>query len=328
MSLAKQILSITKMFEAKEIFWHGTTTNAAKKIMKMGFLPTGKREQRWGADTGGLASYPGNYFTQNLVTATGAAAESCRTFGGSSVIIEVQIETRESYPDEDVIPEMRTVLPYSFQEVTLYLLTTWSAMQLLQSVDEGDASAKEMYEKILERAADDWIKQSMWSTQDKRGNVENVFQKLRPILKEWARVTLEIFTREDEGFEHHAGKEPEEYRNLEDKVLSYLRGFPSRVVKTDFTRNVRVKEPIGFRGANRILSIVALPFMTGMYDSELSKVLPSGEMYSWLVVYGTPSERLKKEYSERESSNFNVRRGTLEDVDNLWDHYKSILDKV
>lgn len=323
MSLANRVLFEIRMCEEKEIFWHGTTSRAAKKIMKKGFLPGGRREQVWGEDTQGLASYPGNYFSQNIMTSIGAAAEAVRQFGGYETLIEVQIETRTSFPDEDVIPEMSFILPRAFQKHTKYLLNQWGAKQLLKAVEEGDGNSEEVYDGVIEEAIEEWVREITFNVEKVQGNFDVLsrYPNLRQLLRGWAAVTFEAIAEGGDRFMNSNRDEPEGYRGFEKKILDMMKGLPSRVVKRPFSRHVRIAEPFGFRGANRIVAIVVLPFQVGTEIEGIRDLVPVEDRYGWMVIYGNPSEDMKSQYAERMTDKFEIRRGSLEDIDSLYDNY-------
>lgn len=315
MTVSEQIISL---LEEREVMWHGTTSLSAEKILKQGFLPSGKRLQRWDAKEKGLASYTGNYFTRNLRTAIGAAGDACRTFGGSETVIEVQVETRTSFLDEDLVPEMGNMVVQAFQNKTKHLLNMWGAGSILDAAAGGDKDAKVLYEELMEASVDLWMElllvygRSEESVEAEKGRLN----RIRPLLRRWAQVSFKAVADIGEHFAGHRELEPEEYREIEQQVLDATRGLPS-VATGGFSRNVRVKEPFSFKGSNRILSVVVLPFQTGRYDTERLKDVPKLDQYGWLVVYGSPSQELRDQYSDRMTRNFSVKSGSFRDVERL-----------
>lgn len=311
MSFARDILRITKMCEEREIFWHGTHLKALRKILKTGFDHREKRQRIWGKETGGLESYPGNYFTKRLSTAIASAHKASHMFGGPECIVEVQLETRTSLHDEDNMQDMKISLKYGYSKCYPgAVLGKYSAEGLMNLGPKAVRS-------VLNAAVEEWLKDCDYAPSGPRP-VPQALERLKPLLYRWAEITLKKVLENGESFLHSHRDEGPEYRELEGKILGSLRGSPARRKQDVYSRNVRVDEPVTFSGSNKILSAVVLPFQYFEGSGDFKRELTTEEQYGMFVLYGTPSWELEEGYQEYVGGEYEIWNGNFNDLSNLY----------
>lgn len=299
--------------------------------MKTGFSVGEIKNKVWDSSTEGKESFEGSYFTQNLMTAYGAAGAAKRKFGGSYAFIEVQIETRTSLYDEDVIPKMVDVVKMAWNKYNRdkngqgYLLTPHSAQALLDSMEKPD-SEKHSYEmkssdieEYLETVITVWIEGHFaYNEKVAEKELNPAFREaLTPLLKEQAIEALKLNAREDiqaSSMTHWVGH----YRDLTKQIVSKLRGLSARV-RSNYANHIRVDTPIGFSGANKITAIIVQ-----CAEYPYAEVASEAGIPRLVAVYGTPSEVFLKAYRERVGEDPSWVRGTFKDAEDFTQKAKSL----
>lgn len=317
MKTAREILSITRLCEKREIFWHGTHIKALRKILKTGLDHKEKRQRVWGEETNGLESYPGNYFTQRLSTALVNATGATQKFGGPSCLIEVQLETRTALHDEDNMQEMKVSLKYAYsKEYPGINLDKYSAEGLMNL---GPDAVK----RVLDSAVGEWVNDCLFNPEapNPHPTVPKALERLYPILYRWAEVSLEQTVMYGGSFLDNYRNESPEYRELEDKVIMALRGSPARRKKDIFSRNVRVDDPVTFSGANKILSAIVFPFKFSRAYATLSDDIMDDERDGIFVLYGNPSNEFYEAYSKYNEGAYESWRGNFNDLSKLYSDF-------
>lgn len=298
--------------ESREIFFHGTTLRAARKILKAGLDPSQKREVVWDENEGGLKSFGGTYFAKRLNTAIHSGWQATKKFGSVPVVVEARIETRSAHFDEDVVPNMVHHMFWSFSEINKgWLLTKYSMKSLMQGdIQGGKRDVDEWVDKSIEAWVDDYFR-------DEPRNPALV-TKIRPLLDAWVRAGIEGILKYGDSFQSKASRVAGPYIDAMKNVIDALRSEPARRLKKRFSRNIRVDDPVKFKGSNQILSVICLPFQ-GSIDSELRiqvKELSDSERMSIFVVYGKVSDEFIKKYEEETTGNsdYKIRSGSIQDL--------------
>lgn len=288
MKISRQIL---RLCEAKEIFWHGTTSLAARKILKTGLSADEKRKRVWDETTRGKESYPGTYLTQNIITAIGSANNAVRKFGGYPVVFETMIETRTALYDEDIMPDMVDMVLRTYSIKTGYLLNDYGAKSLLE-----DEERKEFLDKLMEDSAKAWFSQmsSDWDRPTPKTFLNpEAFLNIKDLLVELAWVSFRMIAELDVAA-GHLGNKTGRYRELLDQINRKLEGMPSGFQGSSFLRNIRTTKPVTFKGSNRITGAVT---GLGKYEDR-----------TLYVLYGRMSDKFMKDFKERQGDFKNVIR--------------------
>lgn len=280
--------------EAKEIFFHGTSSVLAKKILSQGFDPDPKQKV-WSQDKAHLASFIGAYFTDNILTAVSAARNATDKFNGDMAFFTVQLETRTGLYDEDQLPEIQYQLG---QEV----LSIWGR-RLVGSTAAAILQDKAALNDIVKNSVDSWFDYYCKFRPDKDlpQLTKQFKQKLRPLITNWAYTFMQEMAKTDDyksdDFRLYPNKNSA-IRMAVNKVMNAMRGKVART--SDWQKNIRIDEPVGFRGSNRILSLSVIPRHYGEYD-----IVPI------TLVYGDNKEFLKA-WETKMGSRYTVERGQLQ----------------
>jgi len=247
--------------EAKELYFHGTSSNLAKNILSQGFTPDPKQKV-WSQDKGHLASFVGSYFTQNVVTAISSASGAVKKFGGDCAIFFVQLETRTGLYDEDDITDVSYQVSQAYKD-------TVSRNNFVPSIARGLLKS-DKYKSVVDLAITKWV--SYYNKYD-RGEYQQklagpALSRLEPLLRKWIETyILELSKVKDdfdsERFSAYPNANPA-MRKAVNNVMNAMRGEVSRREKKPDSLhlgglNIRIDSPIGFRGSNRILGLVTYP---------------------------------------------------------------------
>jgi oligoribonuclease (3'-5' exoribonuclease)/8-oxo-dGTP pyrophosphatase MutT (NUDIX family) len=255
-----------------EIYYHGTSSEFAKEILSKGLLPEPPK-RAWDEGTS-LESFPGVYLTTNILSAIQAAGASIKKYGGHPVVFEVQVEKKTGLLDEDELPGLLT----SLDKANNFLLNEYYAKQFMDP--KADEATKKWEEEYLLKGTEfylarlkDYIGHELHEEEKKR---------LRPLIKDWGRAWIKqiALTHRDEQ------KKIPEFRTAMDKVIRALKILP----KMEWKTNIRITNPIGFRGANKILSATAF----------VNYPRPeTDEAYILKPLYGKPSQKMVDAFQAR-----------------------------
>jgi hypothetical protein len=263
------------LLEERRPFFHGTTSNNLRTILKVGMNPDPKSKV-WGSDDHAQKeSYLGTYFASNIRIAWSSAINAVNKFGGDKIIVEAQIQTRSAKIDEDELPHARFALQNAMK--MLYpgtLLVRSTAESLLENPKLNE---------FLETAAILWmrdlasyLKQGMPKLSQQQKYI------LLPLAEKYILAELK-FTAEHEGSQSYHEVEPPEKRKALSDIMDALGSITARMdYDGAMGSNVRVTEPVTFKGANKILSI------TQIDDSESPYILKP--------LYGSPSQVFLKQF--------------------------------
>lgn len=304
---ATKVIELISLIERRDLFWHGTCSVLARRIMKSGFVPKPTKKV-YGADRGSIESFPGTYFTQNFMTAYSTSHEAVRRFGGVPVIFEVVVETRTATYDEDVLPDMSMIIGNGFQEVYGRLMTDRTVKYAFEESDEGASQ----FDKLLDICADKWISrfknnQANIIIGDRPGGLSIQDEsKIRELLKKWAFALLQLFDERSWG----SSDESAEVRKIRNSLYKSLTGSPSRNLGDPFLRSLRVVDPVGFKGSNRIVGAVEFPNdMTRWDNREPKSPIPTLIVST---VYGTsPSETMLQAIRVSVTDDIKLEKGRL-----------------
>ena len=279
----------------REVLWHGTSSIVTPRILTEGFVPA-PRHKRWGPETGYRASFYGSYFTNNWMTAYSAAGNAVDTFGGERVIFEVQIELRTALIDEDHLPDGPTFLAHANNRS---FILTKDAFEILT-----EPELKKYGEKFIENGVQDYWRQLEWDLVRTRDNHlrQEAHDALYPFIWNYMYETLwaaaNIYDPHDPW---HTSREYSERRDETPAVrkaradlILKMRGLVNKWPPEAFNiRNVRIDQPIRFRGANKILNAVRIdePSEDGQ---QVSATIDNP--YELVALYGCVSENFIEQF--------------------------------
>lgn len=264
------------LIAAPRTFWHGTTDLNLQTILSRGLDPDETDRTVWGkkpepqrqpdqsdADyrydfgnyiqTEQKRSYGGSYFSLNWMTAYSSAGKAKRDFGGNRLIVAAVIEPRSSSVllDEDVVPDPVSAISAAFGvAVNDYWLANWvvngyrglgkAADELLRifSYNHPPADPRRIQSgrdkaAVMIRA---WVERDLSAAFASRRTSYNTPYTL-PDIKTWD------------------WRQKEEAYRVAVTDFSKTMGWAANVPDGAFSHNVRVTEPVGFAGANRVAMI-------------------------------------------------------------------------
>jgi hypothetical protein len=243
MSLSRLTEVLHRLNEAKELFWHGTSSNRLKSILSQGFNPTIKDElKQYGKHAGSIASFEGTYFSKNALTASSNATTVARYENAYEAVIEVVLETRSVLYDEDSLPLIEDVLDTACYKHLGRSFDQYTASSLLR--DAGS----ELLSDVIDSAVEEWRRRvALWGEEKDKRRLD----PLNSLLKEWASLVIDFYSERGRSLRRN---EPEAIRKVRGRVYSKLRGIPAYYRQGDFSYKVRATQPVGFSGANRIVA--------------------------------------------------------------------------
>lgn len=256
MRLSLQILSLC---EAQERVYHGTSSSMVREILKKGLVPDPKKKV-WDADSN-LESFYGVYFTADPLTAENAAVDASNKFGGIPCIVEAVIQTKMTLPDEDHMPNMRNISGDVF-----YKAMYDHSIKRHQDIEFA------LENELIERATDMWMEQLFSKPLSKRFS-KQALSRIRIQVQIFAKIAIAIL-KFSQINNKYVKELYERYDNQRRKVAETLRSVVSRY-DLGYPRNFRLDQTVGFKGRNKIVSII---------------MLDGNEPDTVRVLYGDPSE--------------------------------------
>jgi len=259
------------------LMWHGTTTKFLRSIKKQGFVPTPKNKV-WADDPDSQhspqrtrASLKGTYFTTNFMTAVSSAGNAKRKFGGDYLIVAARIQPRSGAADEDSI---RYHLERVFDDLVGRPSRWWglrahdskqwddNLKHLIRSVHNKLATGREPVptQALIDyaNAELDYAVAKESKTRRELDMRRDVWDGIQQALEKQGLDYEELRTREKAFWDGPVvwptdiGKAEQEYLKAIDKLTKHYRKSGTRD-KGFGGFNVRIEEPVDFRGRNRIL---------------------------------------------------------------------------
>lgn len=273
------VLSDLTEAHRRTLMYHGTSSKFLRPIMVSGVVPN-PPQKFWDKDTdasqsmGSRASLEGSYWTTNLLTATSAAWNAQKKFGGNQLLVMAEIVQQAAYADEDsvkytvdgawgqmakqlfgVVPDAISHLAWSWfgthqgQNYREKMIETFSTdlHGLLRLSDAHPLNynmiADLMYAYLMRRLAYVWK-----SHTDSKGVNTNPFYGWPE--KTVAEVTPQIPTPNDA---------ESNYLHMLDRLSrAYRKSAQTKHDPDAFNLTARVPQVVGFSGAHRIVCIVEL----------------------------------------------------------------------
>lgn len=296
--------------------FHGTSSEFLPKIMSQGLIPIEDPEKKpWGYDPSATftsvsrASIGGTYLTDNLMTASSAAGRAVRKFGGQEVIVAAQVSLGSAYADEDDLTYwLRAAIP-GREDSELNIAELYIQEALFPESTDSRRLKMEFKEAFLN---------SM------KGRVGELWDpelegRLRQLLEDYYRVVLARFAAyvDDRTFKRavsYDARASEQYdwetalelRPGREQAETDWRAMLDQLTRTlgllgvpkSYALTMRMMEPVGFTGRNRIVAIyreergITSEFSTdfvrlygetdppGMIEQMQTKFGPSSRVYS------------------------------------------------
>lgn len=310
---------------AKQLFYHGTTTKLAKRILSQGFVPDPK-VKIWDQEQNRLASYRGTYFAPKLAKASSSAQTAAIKFGGRPCVFEVQLETRAALMDEDDLPGMfdlfteaagRYYLLDSLRDKALDKYTSERGKQ-----ENAEFLAGDRVKPIVAKVVDLWLERfSSWKMDDTmspqlRKHLYDVVEKLA-----WANLHAAA-----EGVHLRHDEDNAELRAARNELMRRIGSIAKLRDKYDFGYNARIVEPVAFRGANKILAAVVEPQRHDPIVQQYEELPFEKRPFPVYVVYGTPSSNFISEMKQHWSSKLKLVKSPLSRIPNVFAPYHQHLE--
>ena len=301
MARAQQIINICerRMGGGPVVMFHGTSSAFLRKILKQGLIPD-PRDKYWAEDPdarfGVLSrvSYPGTYFTENAMTAMSSASNTIRKFPGNKIYIVAQIQQRSAVVDEDQIASrIERINVFNNERQLIELYRDMYGDPHNRNRRPSTDYTRRVYARWLNEV-NNTIKEHV----DPRAITPDVTMKLFiSIVKRQAsylRYQPGMFYGLED-LEAPDKREAEaEYRRAMDVFLhkvkalavNYRKGYDP---KETFMHNVRVTEPVTYRGHNRILAVYE--DVSGPWEKDKPMELK--------IHYGKPIPEFEKDFRQR-----------------------------
>jgi hypothetical protein len=305
----EMILAYSGAEKERSIWYHGTTADNLRSIMAHGLIPMVKEKRNWDSDensgihTPSRESYGGTYVTRNLSTATSAP----RNRKINTLVVVMHLQPRTFIADEDdYAGRLNDVLGHltdsSYHVPMIWLAANadpaelghgWQTdvnnyrtayverkLKYLNSQLGSRLDHPQLLERITGLLEDAWMAGLTRLTAHHVKTMKD-YDQVRQYQQVFPEATRDI---DDAGWEVLKAKikaiwpSVEEgeaaYRRVIDKITRTLKAAARPEVSQEtFAPTARVMEPIGFRGANKIIAVVEiLPRQAGSTDDDYARV--------------------------------------------------------
>lgn len=278
----------------KVIMYHGTAVRNLRPIMSHGLVPN-PRGRAWSDDpdssfnSASRASLEGIYLTRNLMTALSAASNGAnrKYMKEGDLLIAVEMQPKTAFADEDDLNFMATVADMEMRVADLYY-----------SLEKGgppghlDEAKKSYRDRFFSRMGSE-IDLHPRAAERLGPMVDSVFEAALRRQASYVGYYIKNYFR-DLAVPDKSESERDFMRAREalTRTLKSLAN-PFSYESEPFNLTARVEGPIGFRGANRIVCILEVPF-----DYKQRPRL----------VYGDVPEDLVKQWEQRKGEWMGVER--------------------
>lgn len=325
--------------------YHGTSSKFLPKIFQLGIIPNpsaGKwkddeLEQKATVTSPSLRSLKGSYWTDNLTTAAGAARDSARTQGGEPTIVIAQIVPQSGFADED---DVKGPMQRAFRQALIPYFGHRDPADIAWPLRGLHDARPDLYKTIAGDFAEILHKELKASSKmpiDKK-MLSNVFRAIHERLlghidpmkgrTKWAyfeayenwlagkedwetakKLTKEKIEKTDiPKFNKVSGE-----KNFLNALELVTKRYKKSALPSDEFRirtNLRITEPVGFSGRNKITSILVGD------KTELKLVygdLPQSFIKDWSSSWG-PSFRITDKKSGKEIHNTMKENKNIEEI--------------
>jgi hypothetical protein len=269
---------------SKRFFYHGTSSFNLSTILTQGLNTNFPKRRVWNDEESvrnwdtSLASFPGTYFTPNLITAISSAWKANQKLKKKDVDIndipriivmaELELRTPSIVPDEDNLSKpldfISDILKGSLSD-SLYILAPW--------IENGFPNIQTLAEKSLEYI---FIK----NKNSNRPYADEKFKRAKPfilplyieVIKNYAYLRLFLMFNRDQKYTSTNLQEmfpvfksfiktntqsslDTKYRQSFDIFLQKVNILTEISKDEEYLGNVRSKDPVGYRGSNHIVLV-------------------------------------------------------------------------
>jgi len=255
-------------------YYHGTCTKFLRNILKQGMLPDTK-EGTWkgedpeaGWQTATRKSYKGSYWTISAKTSIQYAEDSQEKFGGNQLIVFGQLQPKSALPDEDDLVPIIEKRFYSYP----------TSGKLLEDLAMLNDSNKPAPLKLLRTELYDYFGDILSSKQVNSPQLETALENLfiAAAHRKLSYVTTWDYEKDyrDYVLDEEQAKQARLTQNTE--IPEILKQKSSAQAEKDFreametllkiirrltvipSKTIRITEPVGFSGKNKITGIVEI----------------------------------------------------------------------
>lgn len=242
------------------IMYHGTAFRNLRSIMSHGLMPR-PRVRAWQDDpdssfhSASRASLDGVYLTRNLMTALSAASNGAnkKYMKEGDVLVAVEMQPKTLFADEDDLNFMASVSGMEMEVADLYY-------SLEKGGDMGrlDASRERYRDRFFSRVSEVGMHPRL--KQRLVPMVDAVFEAAVRRQAAYSGYYLKNYFRDVEAPEK--GVAEREFMMARERLTRTMKSLanPFRHSSEPFNLTGRLEEPIGFRGANRIVCVLHVPF--------------------------------------------------------------------
>lgn len=259
---------------------HGTSDKFLKSILANGLIPNPKR-RTWEDDPNpsfnvpSRVSYGGVYFSKNVFTAIQSARNTKNKLGGKDPLIVVsQIQPKTALPDEDSFQSyIKFALDYAISEGGNYsqndFMYVYAYYCHLVNNDEFEDHVKYFIKQMINFACHTSEMKQACQTSNKIVDKMNRLY-IASIKRIVSHIDLDLQKRYLNEFFDREGKEfseeyiitdkasaEREYMQATDDITRSFKNFVMNKLDT-FDLTLRVMEPVGFSGPNKIIAIFEL----------------------------------------------------------------------
>lgn len=245
------------------IMYHGTAFKNLRSIMSYGLLPNPKG-RAWSLDNdsgfnnASRASLEGVYLTRNLMTALSAASNGANRqhMKEGDLLVAVEMQPKTAFADEDDLNSLSVVSDHSYLVASLY--NSWKNGTDGEFLEDHMEKYKNRFLSRISFHMDvhPALKTRLWEMLDR------VFVAA---LERQAAYVGDVIKRNFKGVEPPNRQDAEsKYMRVREKVTRTMKSlanpFSYSKGNDKFSLTARVVEPIGFRGVNKIICVLHVPF--------------------------------------------------------------------
>jgi len=284
-------------FRKPNIMFHGTSTAFLPSILKNGIVPKPKSKS-WDVDpdvsmvSQSRVSLGGSYWTSNLLTATSSAWRTAKKFDGEELIIIAQVQQQQAFADEDSVTYIINALIGKAFGNSLYLERADLIAELFYDHPDRIEEIKNKFQTVLHTEL---------TTNKQKPIPQNIIDNL------FDAYVMRIIAH---GEKDSGGKEwyspLKRVKNKPDSIPSVNEAEAGLLAQKDaltryytesaieqpqqFSHTLRITEPVGYSGANKILQIISRDKKLDNLPLKLyygSTPLPDKFMEQWYSRIGT-----------------------------------------
>lgn len=275
----------------QQLYYHGTTDKFLRSILKHGLVPRELGDRVWKDDDNvsfhqvDRTSYGGTYFASRLGTATSSAGHAVRKLGGNELIVCALLQPASAQPDEDsytyvidhalaaAFSKVWRVIVVDSSVVSVYLSILTRDPQLDSFLSDYQRNSKSDVEQSLasmEEAFCAHLREEWHPSHPKFDAIASeVFRAA--IVRKAAHVSWSTFSYQltryfsDSAFDHielpDKAEAERQYRAAVEALMRVTRES-TRPDPRAFNHTIRMTEPVGFSGRNRIVAVISIPYNT------------------------------------------------------------------